>query len=130
MTVTGPRLLVPPAVLGRAVGLVVLHWGVIDGPHGLSLVVEVVDEDHTGALREGQWKDPSVDVVRIYATVGAGEPIHPDVTARTSGPSWQRWTVTFGRYDRPARVDLDRASVVVDARPLHLAARIGLAAEQ
>ncbi|MEU9509897.1 hypothetical protein AB0D32_26870 [Micromonospora sp. NPDC048170] len=129
MTVTGPRLLVPPAMLGRSVGLAVLHWGVIDGPHGLSLVIEVVDEEHTGSLNEGQWKDPSVDVVQIYATTGTSEPIHPKVIARTSGPSWQRWTVTFGRYDRPARVDLDQARIVVNARPISLEARIDLAPE-
>ncbi|MEU8332234.1 hypothetical protein AB0J14_35500 [Micromonospora arborensis] len=126
MTIADPRLLRPPAVLSRAAGLALLHWGVVDGPHGLSLVVEVVDEDATGALQTGPWKDPQTDNLSIHVTTGDAEPIYPKTMARFSGPAWQRWMVTFDRYDRPARVNAATATITITARPVDLRAAIDL----
>ncbi|MGC4856393.1 hypothetical protein ACLQ24_24220 [Micromonospora sp. DT4] len=120
MTIADPRLLRPPAVLGRIAGLTLLHWGVLDSPHGLSLVVEVVDEDNTGALQTGPWKDPQTDNLSIHATTGDADPIYPKTMARFTGPAWQRWMITFDRYDRPARVNASTATLTITLRPLDL----------
>ncbi|TYB95257.1 hypothetical protein FXF53_25110 [Micromonospora sp. WP24] len=127
MTIADPRLLRPPTVLRRSAGLALLHWGVINGPHGLSLVVEVVDEDATGALQKGPWKDPQTDNLSIYAAVDSSAPIYPKTMARFTGPSWQRWMITFDRYDRPARVDPATAKITIIVRPIDTETVIDLA---
>ena len=104
-----------------------MHWGVVDGPNGLSLVVEVIDEDQTGILQEGAWKEPGVDTVQILAATTTGQVVPPKATARTTGPDWQRWTAAFGRYGRPARASADDTTrITVTARPIDLTTTISL----
>ncbi|GAB2919053.1 hypothetical protein GCM10027280_02610 [Micromonospora polyrhachis] len=128
MMIAAPRLLQPPVLLGRAGGVALVHWGVVDGPNGLSLVVEAIDEGQAGVLQEGAWKEPGVDAVQILAAVTTGQVVQPKVTARTTGPGWQRWTTTFGRYGGLARASIDDiVRIIVTAQPIDLTTTINLA---
>ncbi|GAA2699446.1 hypothetical protein GCM10010429_01180 [Micromonospora olivasterospora] len=125
MQIPTPRLLAPPALLGRVAGIALLHWGVVDGPNGLSLVVEVIDEEQTGALQEGAWKDPGIDTVVITATGRDGEPVPAKDVMRSGGRGFQRWTASFQRHGGPVRTD-PAAPLTVTARPLDLTRTIDL----
>ncbi|KIR61960.1 hypothetical protein [Micromonospora haikouensis] len=98
MTISAPRLIRPPAILGRVGTIAVTHWGLVDGLHGLSLVVEIVDVDGPGVLQQGAWRLSGIDTVRVTATSGTGELVHPSYGA-AAARRWQRWTMAFGRSE-------------------------------
>ncbi|SCL28626.1 hypothetical protein GA0074692_2575 [Micromonospora pallida] len=131
MTVAEPRLLQPPAILARGGGLVLLHNGVIDGPHGLMMVIDILEEPGSGALRTPDWTGPGLpSPLTVTATGPDGEPVQPKVMTSDGGPGYHRAVVTFGRYGKPTRLSPEDTRIAVTLAPPGLSAAINLAGGQ
>ncbi|GLY25219.1 hypothetical protein [Micromonospora sp. NBRC 101691] len=128
MTVMEPRILRRPEILGRRDGLILLHNGIIDGPHGLMMVVDVLEEPGSGALRTPAWREPGLPSPLAVTAAGPdGDPVYPKILRGDGGRGYYRMIVTFGLYGRPTRIAPEGAQITVTLDPPGLTSTIAVA---
>ena len=96
------RTLCGPEVLHRGDGYTLWHGGVTDGPHGLSLIVEVLDESGARRMTSDDWQSSPQRrwPVELTATVPGEEPARPHEIIEARSPHYYRLICTFGKYGR------------------------------
>jgi hypothetical protein len=95
------RLVTGPEVLHRDDGYTLWHNGIVDGPHGLSLTVEVLDETGGRRMSGERWQSSSLNrwPVEVTATAG-GEIARPHEIIEARSPHYYRLICMFGKYGR------------------------------
>jgi hypothetical protein len=96
------RLVSGPSVLHREDGYTLWHGGITDGPHGLSLTLEVLDESGTGRMAGEQWQSTALKrwPVELTAMVPGGDPVRPHEIIEARSAHYYRLICTFGKYGR------------------------------
>ena len=91
-----------PEILHRGDGYTLWHSGVTDGPHGLCLTVEVLDESGTRRMDGEQWRSNTLNRGPIELTaIGPGADLaRPHETIEVRSPHYYRLICTFGKYGR------------------------------
>jgi hypothetical protein len=130
MPTSEPRVIVQPAILGRAGGLVMLHYGVIDGPQGVVLMVDVMTEDGSNVMAADGWdrRPLSEQLVEITGS-HHDQPDHaitPKKIFSSTSKRHHRTAATFGAAGTPQWLDITAARITVTARPVDLTAVIEL----
>jgi hypothetical protein len=118
------RLVSEPEVLNRDDGYTLWHSGITDGPHGLSLVVEVLDESGGRRMAGEQWQSGTLNrwPVELTATVLGADPARPHEIIEARSPHYYRLICTFGKYGRALgpRPQLDELQLDFTVHPLGL----------
>jgi hypothetical protein len=96
------QLACAPDVLYRGEGYTFWHGGITFGPHGLSLVVEVLDDSGRGRMAGDDWLSSPLRrwPVEMTALVGGEAPVRPHEVIEVRSPHFYRLISTFGRYGR------------------------------
>ncbi|BCL13858.1 hypothetical protein GCM10017556_15970 [Micromonospora sagamiensis] len=107
--------------------MALLHNGIIDGPHGLMMVIDILEEPGSGALRTPTWKGPGLpSPLTVTATGPAGDVVTPKVITSDGGPGYHRFVITFGRYGKPPRVSPRGTRITVSLDPPGLTETVDL----
>ena len=119
------RVLGPPEVLHRGDGYTLWHGGITDGPHGMSLIVEVLDESGARRMNGDEWQSSPQRrwPVELTATAPDVQPARPHEIIEARSPHYYRLICTFGKYGRslgprpgPAGVQLEFVVHPLDVR--------------
>ncbi len=96
------RMLGPPEVLHRGGGYTLWHGGITDGPHGISLIVEVLDESGGRRMTGEDWQSSPRRrwPVELTATGPDGQAVRPHEIIEARSSSYYRLICTFGKYSR------------------------------
>ncbi len=96
------RTVSPPEVLHRGDGYTLWHGGIIDGPHGLSLIVEVLDEGGNRRMNGNDWQSGTHRrwPVEVIMTLPDGQSARPHEIIEARSPHYYRLICTFGKYGR------------------------------
>lgn len=113
-----------PEVLYRGKGFTVWHGGVIDGPHGLALTVEVLDESGSGRMIEDDWQSSALRRWPLDVTMTSPQErlTRPQEIIEARSPHYYRLISTFGKFGRGLGPRLDAAGARLDivVHPLEL----------
>ena len=112
-----------PEILGYEDGYVLWHGGVVDGPHGLTLTVEVLDETGGRRMTGDRWQSSNLNRGPIeLSVVAAGGVIRPCETIEARSPDYYRLICMFGKYGRSvgARITPDGLQLDFTIHPLGL----------
>jgi hypothetical protein len=96
------RLVSAPEVLHRSDGYTLWHSGITDGPHGLSLIAEVLDESGARRMTGDEWGSNSQRrwPVELTATLPGEQPSRPHEIIEARSPHYYRLICTFGKFCR------------------------------
>jgi hypothetical protein len=102
MTTVQLRHLAGPEVLHRSDGFTLWHSGITDGPHGLSVTVEVLDESGTRRMDGEQWQSTPLSRAPVELTVTApgAQVARPHETIEARSAHYYRLICTFGKFGR------------------------------
>lgn len=116
------RLVSDPEILHREDGYTLWHTGITDGPHGLSLTVEVLDESGARRMDSEQWQSSSVKrwPVELTGTLPGGDVARPLEIIEARSAHYYRLICTFGKYGRAVgpRPGLDGLRLDFTVHPL------------
>jgi hypothetical protein len=96
------RALCAPEVLHRSDGYTLWHNGIADGPHGLSLTVEVLDESGGRRMAGPDWQSSQSRrwPLELTATPQGGIPARPQEIIEARSPHYYRLFCSYGRFGR------------------------------
>jgi hypothetical protein len=96
------RLVSGPEILHRGDGYTLWHSGITDGPHGLSLTVEVLDESGARRMNGEQWQSSPFNrgPLELTTTAPGAHLARPHETIEARSPHYYRLVCTFGKYGR------------------------------
>jgi len=96
------RLVGAPEVLHRGDGYTLWHGGITDGPHGLSLIVEVLDESGARRMTGDEWQSNTQRrwPVELTATLPDEHKARPHEIIEARSPHYYRLICTFGKFGR------------------------------
>jgi len=123
MTTVQLRQVSGPEVLHRCDGYTIWHTGITDGPHGLSVTVEVLDESGTRRMDGEQWRSSPLNrgPLELTATMPDSTRIaRPHETIEARSAHYYRLICTFGKYGRALgpRPGVDDLQLNVIVHPL------------
>jgi hypothetical protein len=95
------RLVAGPEVLARHVGYTLWHAGIVNGPHGLALTIEVLDESGSRRMAGQRWQSSSLNRGPVeVSAVTVGDVTRPCETIEARSPDYYRLICMFGKYGR------------------------------
>jgi len=123
-----------PEILHRCDGYTVWHSGVCDGPHGLCLTLEVLDESGARRMDGEQWQSSTTRRWPLDISVSSPDIVsaRPHEVIEARSPHYYRLICMFGKYGRvlgPRPAPDLQLTVIVHPLGVHVTRTLGRSVE-